>query len=121
MRARFCWSNFDLSFWAFKVTCTGFSTELIVSTLLPALASLCEVIRSVGVIKSLSKWDRNEPTVNCRPARWAGSSPSFELSLLLFAGSQASHPGVDAILSLSKAGGDRGGAKPAFLCFVFCF
>lgn len=55
MRTRFCWSNFDLSFWAFKVTCTSFSTELIVSTLLPASASLCEVIRSVGVIKSLSK------------------------------------------------------------------
>jgi len=40
---------------------------------------------------------------------------------LLFAGSHASQHGADAVLGFSKAGSDRGGAKPAFLCFIFWF
>lgn len=115
MRSCFSWSHFDLSFWAFKFTCTSFSTELIVSTLSPASASLCEVVGSMDVIGSLSKWDGNEPMAALRPARRAGSRPSFGLTLLVFVGSRASQPGA----GLSEAGGDRGGAKSAFLCFIF--
>lgn len=94
----------------------AFSIELTVSTLSPA--SLCEMISSMEVIKSLDRWSRNEPTATLQ-IEMQGLGTASVSSFVAFRRFSCQPAWSDAILGYSKAGGDRGGAIPAFLCLYF--